>query len=81
MATHRSLDRPTTGVRAEVRREVRWKDHMAKRRTRRFAFAGANPRRYPASAHEVAARIFGETLAALVVLLALLMSLRVIWAR
>lgn len=40
----------------------------------------ANPKRRPGPPHEVATRILGETLAALILFLALLMALRSIWA-
>jgi hypothetical protein len=78
MTTHRSLARPAGRSRAEGRPEIRWKDRPAKSRTRRFAPAGAGPGRHAASDHEVASLIAGETLAALVLLLAFLMALRAI---
>ena len=40
----------------------------------------ANPKRHPGSAREVATRILGETLAAVILFLALLMALRSIGA-
>jgi hypothetical protein len=40
----------------------------------------ADPKRHPGSPHEVATRILAESLAALILFLALLMSLRTIWA-
>jgi hypothetical protein len=79
MATHRSPARSMERTRAKARREA-WRDPLAKRRTRRLAPAGANPSRGGGSAHEIATRILGETLAALILFLALLMSLRAIWA-
>jgi hypothetical protein len=81
MTTHGSLVAPTTRAPQEARRRVRKKDHLTKGQTRRFASAGASHSRHSAYAYAVATRILGETLAALVLLLALLMSLRAIWAR
>ena len=81
MTTHGSLVAPRTRAPQEARRRIREKDHLAKGRTRRLASAGASRGRHPDYAYAVATRILGETLAALVLLLALLMSLRAIWAR
>lgn len=68
MATHRSPARSTARMQTEARRN------------RRVATTGTSPSRHAGSAHEVATRVLAETLAALILFLALLMSLRTILA-